>query len=229
MTGPSAIGSENGMPSSIASAPARSNSSTIRGVVPTSGSPHVTYATAPQRSSLRRCLKRRLTRFIVISGRSLDSLRSLGNAALERGDLRNVLVAAPAQIRDHDCVSFDASAESQQPSERMRRLERGNDPFALAQLVKRLEREIVAAVVILDALRRLQIRMLRPDRRIVESRRNGMRLSDLSELVLQYHRSRSMQHAECAAGESRGMFAEIFSAAAALTAEGPNQFLLHHF
>src|SRR5436190_12484983 len=89
----------------------------------------------------------------------------------------------------------------------MRRLERGDDALALAQFVERLEREVVAAVVILDAPDLLQVRVLGTDRRIVESRRDRMRLRDLSVLVLQHHRARAVQDAEGAAGKTRGMIA----------------------
>src|SRR6185369_8096506 len=109
ITGPSAIGSENGMPSSIASAPAASSSSTMRGVSP---SPHVTYAITPQRASFFKRLKSALTRFM-------------------RRHLRHVLVAAPAQIHQHHRVR---NRIAHQPPERVRRLERGDDPFELAQL-----------------------------------------------------------------------------------------------
>src|SRR2546421_5701290 len=128
MTGPSAIGSENGTPSSIASAPARSSSSTMRGVVATSGSPHVTYAITPHRDSARRCLKRRLTRFkrpspgaarhplpasrgegqhvalLPARGEKVPEGRMRGSQTLHPHHLRNVFIAPPTQIRDHDCV-----------------------------------------------------------------------------------------------------------------------------
>src|ERR1043165_2013075 len=146
ITGPSAIGSENGTPSSIASAPASASARMMSAVGP---SPHVTYPIRPRRPSSRRRRKSCLTRF-------------------KRGHLRHVFVAAPAQIRHHDFAPPEIV--TQQPPERVRRLERGDDPLALAQFVERLEREVVAAVVVLDAADRLEIGMLRPDRRIVEPR-----------------------------------------------------------
>ena len=85
----------------------------------------------------------------------------------------------------------------------------GMMPSRLAQLVERLEREVVAAVVVLDAADLLQVRVLGADRRIVEARGDRVRLGDLPELVLQHHRARAVQHAERAAGEARGMLAEL--------------------
>src|SRR4051794_40212670 len=99
MTGPSAIGSENGTPSSIKSAPAVSSASMMRGVAAGSGSPHVTYAITPQRCSSRSLLNKRLTRF-------------------KRSHLRDVFVAPPTQIDDHDFLGRDRVAEPHQPPQR---------------------------------------------------------------------------------------------------------------
>src|SRR5579872_1874200 len=76
ITGPSAIGSENGTPSSIASAPARASASTTRTVVSRSGSPQVTYAIKPQRRLSRSRLNASPTR--VMTGCHPDPERSEG-------------------------------------------------------------------------------------------------------------------------------------------------------
>jgi len=89
----------------------------------------------------------------------------------------------------------------------MRGLERRDDSFGLAQFVKGLEREIIIAVVILDATDFLKMRMLGSDRRVVETGGDRMRFGDLTEFVLQHHRTCAVQHAERAAGESRGVCA----------------------
>src|ERR1051325_4294130 len=209
ITGPSAIGSENGTPSSIASAPARSSSSTMRGVASGLGSPHVTYAMSPQRFSARSWRKSFLTRF-------------------KGPHLRHVLVAAPAEIHHHDLPAADRAAVAQQPAERMRRLQRGDDAFRLAQFVERLQREVVAAVVVLDAPDLLQVRVLGADGRIVEARRNRVRLRDLAELILQHHRARAVQDAEGAAAEARGMLAELLAAAARLHADEADGIVFQH-
>src|SRR5436190_9048352 len=88
----------------------------------------------------------------------------------------HILVAAPRQI--HDDHAFERTAVAQQPSEGMRRLERRNDPLRFAQLVEGLEREVVAAVVVLDAPSALQLRVFGSDRWVIESRGNGMGLGD---------------------------------------------------
>src|ERR1051325_3792804 len=163
----------------------------------------------PRRASALRRRKSDLTRFI--------SLLESGGMAAALHNLRYVFVAASAQIRHNDLAA--PQIVTQQPAERVRRLQRGADPLATAQFVQRLEREVVAAVVVLDAADRLQIGVLRSDRRIVESRGDRVRLGDLPELVLQDHRARAVQHAERAAGETRGVLAEVVAAAAGLRSE----------
>src|SRR5436305_1233748 len=122
MTGPSAMGSENGRPSAFARNP----------------------------PSLRDCA---------------NPAAHDGGASspLQRRDLRDVFVAAAAEVHDHDLLAADRCAVAQQPSEGVRRLERGDDAFAFAQFVKCLQREIVAAVVVLDASDLLQVRVLGAD------------------------------------------------------------------
>src|SRR5262245_63817462 len=102
----------------------------------------------PQRWSARSFLKSDLTRF-------------------KRRHLGNVLGPPPAQI--HHPPALHRRAVAHQPSKGVRRLERGDDAFALAQAMERFEREIVAAVVVLDAPALLQIGMLRADGRIVKT------------------------------------------------------------
>src|SRR3954467_889061 len=59
ITGPSAIGSENGRPSSITSAPASSSAARSSTLRPTSGWPAVIYGTKAHRFAARRSAKRR--------------------------------------------------------------------------------------------------------------------------------------------------------------------------
>src|ERR1051325_12243646 len=106
----------------------------------------------PRRASALRRRKSDLTRFI--------SLFESGGMAAALHNLRYVFVAASAQIRHNDLAA--PQIVTQQPAERVRRLQRGDDPLALAQFVERLEREGVAAVVVLDAAHRPQIAVLRP-------------------------------------------------------------------
>src|SRR5216684_2868167 len=85
----------------------------------------------------------------------------LHRSSLERSDGWYVLISTTGEIHDHDAL--DRLAVAQEPAEGVRRLERRDDSFRLTQFVKRLEREIVAAIVVLHAADAVQMRMLRPD------------------------------------------------------------------
>src|SRR5438093_621965 len=138
----------------------------------------------------------------------------------------HILVPAPRQIQDNH--AFERTAVAQQPSEGMRRLERRNDALHLAQLVERFERQVIAAVVVLDAPGALQLRVFRYDGGVIESRRDGMCLGDLAELVLQHNRSRAVQDADRAAAEPRRMLPEIGAAPAGLYADQADRLVLQH-
>src|ERR1051325_11802976 len=94
--------------------------------------------------------------------------------------------------------------------------------------MKGLEREIVAAVVVLDAFGLLEVRGLGTERGVIEPRGDGMRLRDLPEFVLQHHGARAVEDAEGAAGKARGVLAESRSASARLDADQANRRMLQH-
>src|SRR5439155_6551801 len=107
----------------------------------------------------------------------------------------------------------DGSAVAQQPAESMRRFEGRNDAFCLAEAMKGFQRQRVTAIVIFDTPGSLQVGVLRPDGWVIESSGNRVRLGDLSEFVLQNHRSLAVQDAERPAAESRRMLAQLWPAA----------------
>src|SRR3954453_17709938 len=148
--------------------------------------------------------------------------------SLQRRDLRDIFVAAAAEVDHHDLLAADRRAVAQEPAERVRRLERGDDAFTFAEFVERLQREIVAAVVVLDASDLLEVRVFGADRWVIETGRNRMCFGDLTELVLQHHRSRSVQHAERAAAEARRVLAEVTSAAAGFNTDETDRFVFKH-
>ena len=71
------------------------------------------------------------------------------------------------------------------PRHRVRRLERRDDALELAQQPQRVDDLVVGHRVVLGAADFGQVRVLGSDARVVEPRRDGVRLFDLAELVLE--------------------------------------------
>ena len=82
------------------------------------------------------------------------------------------------------------------------RLERRNDALRLAEPVERRERLVIGARDVLGPARVAQVRVLGADARIVEARRDRMRVHDLAVLVGQKRRARAVQHARASAAEA---------------------------
>src|SRR4030095_14294863 len=70
-------------------------------------------------------------------------------------------------------------------------------------------------------------RVLGTDTRIVETRRDGMRLLDLAVVVVEEQRIASMQHTGTAVRDGRGRLAERLSAAARFDAEQGHARVVH--
>ena len=85
----------------------------------------------------------------------------------------------------------------------MRRLQRRDDPFSFGERAKSRQRLIVSRVIVFRAADVAKITVLRPDRRVVESRRNRMRQFDLAVIVRQQPCLRALQYAELASLETR--------------------------
>src|SRR6185436_10699111 len=85
----------------------------------------------------------------------------------------------------------------------MRRLQRRDDPLEPRELGERRKRLLVRHGEIAGPPAVAQVGMLRPDARIVEASRNGMRLLYLALVVRQDRRERAVQDAG-AAGAERG-------------------------
>src|ERR1041385_7869471 len=130
MTGPSAIGSLNGTPSSISVAPVRDNSISSCSVVARSGSPAVMYGMRP---FFPCCL-----RFVKTSAMRPKRLRLQSFA---HGIY--VLVSTSGKVHDDHLITSQRARDFQRVPHRMCRLERGNDPFKPRQQLKRLQRFVV--------------------------------------------------------------------------------------
>src|SRR6266511_1250740 len=163
MTGPSMTGSENGMPTSMASAPAASSPRRTSPVA--AGSPPVTYGTnafPPPSIRRRRAASRSATR-----GEPGDGLVS------ERSpDRLQVLVPPPRQAHQHRRPFRKRAA--QQPPDGVGWFQCREDALAARQGHEALEGLGVGRARVLGQPGILEEAVLRTDARIVEPRGDGM-------------------------------------------------------
>src|SRR5262245_38705215 len=151
ITGPSITGSENGIPTSTASAPA---SATARTTSTHSWSmPPVTYGTRILRPWSRAARNR------------FSSSANL--AAQDVADLLHVLVATTAQVDEHR-LPGERVAILRHPRERMRRLERRDDALGARQQHERVEDLLVGDRHVAGPAEVGQVRVLGADARIIE-------------------------------------------------------------
>ena len=140
IVGPSAIGSENGTPSSITSAPAsamreheRLASSRDRDRPPSRTGTKARSRRAPRSA-------RRSASPIAAHASAPASARS---RAQDVAHLRRVLVAAAREAHDRDGVAPEARRELAQLGDRVRRLERGEDALGAREPAEGVERLLV--------------------------------------------------------------------------------------
>src|SRR4051812_18483577 len=233
MVRPSITGSENGMPTSIASAPASAIARTTSSHP--EPSPPVTYGTSSLQPAARR--SRSLASSPTAAGTSGDPL-----ASEAFGDLGGVLVA-PARERDQHraAARHRASGFPGEPAERVCRFERGHDPLGHRQELEPRDRLVVGGVLVARATRRRELRVLGADtgvveprarlgggavlagraarRRelgvlgadpgVVEPRADGVRLEDLAVFALQVQRPGTVQPPGHAATPRRAVLARL--------------------
>src|SRR4029453_6542720 len=143
MTGPSASGSENGIPTSSTSAPAWSSPHRISAERNRSGSPAVTYVTRPVRFSAR------------MRSNAAESLDANFGTRLHFQILRhalNIFVASARQIDEDVRIGTERLRERRRIRDGVRRrrgggvgrFERGDDAFGPGELLKSGERIFVA-------------------------------------------------------------------------------------
>ena len=85
----------------------------------------------------------------------------------------------------------------------MRRLERGNDALEFTQYLQRFDDDVVADRDVTGPAAFGEVGVFGPDARVVEARRDGVRLFDLTVIVLEQERSHAVQHAGLAETNSR--------------------------
>src|SRR5215813_5747532 len=203
ITGPSAIGSEKGTPSSIKSAPA-STSACSRGTVTVGeGSPAVTYGISAVPPELRRRAKQASMRFMrqYACNRRLRPTRRIALRTAEEmepgaiSDRRHVLVAAPGEIHEQDSVACQRRRETRRVRKRVARFERRNDAFEQAAVAEGCQRLVVGNRDVLCAPAVLEPRMLGPDAWIIEAGRDRVSLFDLTVRILKKVRAVPVEHA----------------------------------
>src|SRR4051794_22497654 len=179
MTGPSASGSEYGTPSSSRSPPWSRHASPIAREPSSDGKPPIRY------------------------GMSAACLPWPAKAAAMRSvpgkDLGEVLVPAARQA---DQVEI-ALGLLEHPRDRVRRLQRRDDPLDRGQLVEGGDRLLVGDGLVARAAAVAQEGVLGPAARIVEPGGDRVRLGDLPVVVLHDRAQRPVQHARAAAGGQR--------------------------
>src|SRR5439155_9458801 len=87
--------------------------------------------------------------------------------------------------------------------ERVRRLERGDDPLGLREATEGGERFLISRGQILDAAGVAEERVLRPDAGVVEPRGDRVRVDDLAVLIGEQRGARAVQDARPAGAEAR--------------------------
>src|SRR5262245_12317755 len=186
IVGPSITGSENGMPTSMASAPASANARTTS--VQSSPRPPVTYGTSslrPVSRTDRRCAASAVTSVT-------EDLRHLGD----------VLVAATGEVEDHD-LPRQVAARAEDPGERVGRLERRDDPLSASQDPERVQHLGVVDLLVGGPPGGGEMGVLWADPGIVEAGRDRLRLHHLPVLVLQQVRLRAVHDARHAVRHRR--------------------------
>src|SRR5580698_3659264 len=104
----------------------------------------------------------------------------------------------------------------------MRRFERGDETLVAREQACGFERLCVGDGTILGAAELAKQRVLRSDRSVIETSRDGMGERDLAITVLKHVAIRTVQHAGAATGESRGVVSELCAAASGFDADQAN-------
>ena len=189
IAGPSAIGSVNGMPSSMMSAP-----------------------------GLRQGLGDGERRFVVGIARHDEGHQRGAAFGLQRGEAPvdagahrfllsrkastdgEILVAAAGKIDHHQMILRLLRRKLDHLGQRMRRLERRDDALELAAQLERRERFVVGGRQIFHAAHVVEPGMLRTDAGIIEAGGDRMRFLDLAVVIHQQICAVAVQHARAAAG-----------------------------
>src|SRR5579859_2097076 len=188
IVGPSATGSLNGTPSSITSAPASAAASTIFSVAASDGSPAVIYATnpiSPERASCSKRLPMRVCAVVFAFAASSD---------ISRQDL-HIFVSAPGNIQNHKLVALHLRSTVHQLRQCVRRFQGGDNSLDSCESLRGFDCVLVSYRCVLCTPAVREPCVFRPDRRVIESRRNRMRCRNLPVERLQQVCVGPLEHA----------------------------------
>ena len=110
-----------------------------------------------------------------------------------------------------------------EPADRVRGLERGNDPLGDRQELEAGDGLVVGGVHVLGPARGRELRVLGADARVVEPGADRVRLEDLAVFVLQEQRTGPVQHAGHAPAHRRAVLTRLQPVAARLHADQPRR------
>ena len=166
ITGPSAVGSEKGMPSSIRSAPPFTAARTQAAVVARSGSPQVMKATnaLPWSKAL-----------LILLTDALPPVAGNGGA---------VLVAPARYVDDHDLILPHGRGQLHGVGHGVGRLDGGDDALHAGQVLEGVHGLVVGDGHVFRPPGVVQPGVLRADAGVVQPRRDGIHWRDLAVFVL---------------------------------------------
>src|SRR5699024_1611031 len=185
MTGPSAVGSENGIPSSISAAPASSMAYTSFSVVSRSGSPQVMKG---------------INAFFPINASCILLIDILPSVSCNGSA---VLVAPAGNIDHHDLVSVHLRRQLSRISDRVGALDGGYDPFRPCKVFEGVHSLVVCHRHILCPSSVIEVRVLRSHARIVQPGRDRIHRRDLPVLILTEVRLHPMEDSQFSCGNGR--------------------------
>src|SRR4051794_23789435 len=201
MVRPSITGSENGMPTSMASAPASAMARTTSSQP--DPRPPVTYGTSSLQPAARRS-RRRASR-LTVAGTSGDPF-----AGEAFGDLGCVLVTSTGERHEHGGAARHRSARfPREPADRVRGFERGHDPLRHREELEARDRFVVGGELVASPPRRRELRVFGTHTRVVEAGADGVRFLDLTVFVLEVERAGAVQDAGHAAAQRRPVRARL--------------------
>ena len=204
MAGPSAMGSENGMPSSMMSAPAAASFCRISKEHSASGSPAVMKGMNPARSSAQ-----------LGEARS-DAAHSLRPRAF--ATVNTSLSPRPERPSTINLSVRQVRRDAHHMRDRMRGFQGRNDAFQPAGELERIQGFLIRHRDIIHAARLLEPGMFRPDAGIIEAGRDRMRFQNLAVRILQQIGLGAVQHAGRAFGERGGVMGRFHPLARRLDA-----------
>src|SRR6056297_1282444 len=208
ITGPSAMTSENGTPSSSRSAPPATSRCSTGTVVSGDGCPAVMYGIRPGRPVSASSAKRRSMRFVMTS--DLDTFQ-IGNGV-------DVLVTAAGHVHQHGLVGRHRGCQLQPVGHRVGAFQRRHDALLTGAQVEGLQRFVVGDADVLRTLHVLQPGMLGTNAGIVETGRYRVGMTDLAGFVVEQIGPAAVQYADLPRAQARGVVQSGQAAAGGLDA-----------